>query len=188
MLKAVKTMIHPIPERIIYAYGEWQDIFEEMKGEIENIEFVRGITESLVSRENLGGQRTLLVIDDLADEISPALIGAIFVKLSHHRHISTCFMVNNLFYRGLPNYRLIAVNTQYYIVFRNSRDQSSITTLARQMFGSHYKYMVQAYEDSVKRDFGYLFIDLKSGSKKELRLRTNILPHQDTICYVIKDG
>ena len=30
MLKAVKTMIHPIPERIIYAYGEWEDIFEEM--------------------------------------------------------------------------------------------------------------------------------------------------------------
>ena len=80
MLKAVKTMIHPIPERIIYAYGEWEDIFEEMISEIQNIEFVRGITKSLVSHENLDGQRSLLVIDHLTDEISPALIGVIFVS------------------------------------------------------------------------------------------------------------
>ena len=73
-------MIHPIPERIIYAYGEWEDIFEETISEIQNIEFVRSITKSLVSRENLDGQRLLLVIDHLADEISPALIGVIFVS------------------------------------------------------------------------------------------------------------
>ena len=73
-------MFHPIPERIIYAYGEWEDIFEEMISEIQKIEFVRGITKSLVSRENLDGQRSLLVIDHLADEISPALIGVIFVS------------------------------------------------------------------------------------------------------------
>ena len=56
------------------------------------------------------------------------------------------------------------------------------------MFGRNYKSMEEAYEDAVKKDFGYLFIDLKPGSKKALRLRTNILPYQHTICYIIKDG
>ena len=31
-------MIHPPPDRLLYCYGEWQPMFQEMKG----VEFVRG--------------------------------------------------------------------------------------------------------------------------------------------------
>ena len=51
LLENAHVMMHPPPDRIIYAYGEWQDMFTEMK----DVEFVRGVTESLVSRENLNG-------------------------------------------------------------------------------------------------------------------------------------
>ena len=184
LIENASLLIHPPPERHIYAYGEWQPMFAEMKG----VEFVKGINEELVSRENLNGKRTLLVIDDLSDEVSEKLIGALFTKMSHHRNINVIFLVNNLFFRGLRNYRLISVNTNYFVIFRSSRDKSSITTLARQMWGRNYKLMEQAYDDAVKRDFGYLLIDLKPGTKKALRLRTNIFPHERTICYIIKDG
>ena len=184
LIENSSVMINPPPERLIYAYGEWQPMFAEMKG----VEFVKGITEDLISRENLGGKRTLLVIDDLSDEVSEKLIGGLFTKFSHHRQICVLFLVNNLFFRGLKNYRLISVNTHYFVIFRSSRDKSSITILARQMWGRNYKMMEQAYDDAVKRDFGYLFIDLKPGTKKALRLRTNIFPSEQTVCYVIKDG
>ena len=49
IIEAASEMIHPPPERIIYAYGEWQSIFSEMNG----VEFVKEINEKLVSRENL---------------------------------------------------------------------------------------------------------------------------------------
>ena len=74
-------LINPPPERCIYAYGEWQPLFTQMK----DVEFVKGINEELVSRENLDGKRTLLIIDDLSDTISEQLIGALFTRMSHHR-------------------------------------------------------------------------------------------------------
>ena len=57
LIENSSVMINPPPERLIYAYGEWQPMFAEMKG----VEFVKGITEDLISRENLGGKTTLLV-------------------------------------------------------------------------------------------------------------------------------
>ena len=48
---------------------------------MKEVEFVRGIDEQLVSRENLGGKRTLLFLDDVADEIDEKLVAALFTKL-----------------------------------------------------------------------------------------------------------
>ena len=168
-------------EQIIFAYSEYQPIFSEMP----NVQFVKGLDPELITREKLQGKRTTLIIDDLVDEIPISFLESLFVKLSHHRHLNIFLLVHNLYYK---NFRLIALNTHYYCVFKSSRDQSSIATLGRQMFGSKYKYMVQAYEEATKPDYGYLFIDLKPTTKKLLRLRNNILPGRTTTCYYIKDG
>lgn len=60
-------------------YSEWQPMFESEA--MKEVEFVRGIDEQLVSRENLGGKRTLLFLDDVADEIDEKLVAALFTKL-----------------------------------------------------------------------------------------------------------
>ena len=85
--------------------------------------------------------------------------------------------------------RLISINTQYHLLMKTFRDTSSIATLARQMFGPHqYKYMLDAYLDATKQNFGYLLVDLKPNSPDEIRLRTHIFPGENTICYVIKQN
>ena len=76
LLENASQMIHPAPDRTIYCYGEWQPMFREMK----HVEFVRGLTESLVSRENLSGH-TCLVIDDLSDEVDEKLILPLILML-----------------------------------------------------------------------------------------------------------
>ena len=176
-----REIIDPPSERIIFAYSEYQPMYEEMK----DVEFVKGLEPSMISRENLRGKRTTLIIDDLVDEIPISFLEALFVKVGHHRNLNIILLVHNLYYK---NFRLIALSTHYYCIFRSSRDQSSIATLGRQMFGSKYKYMVEAYEDAVKPNYGYLFIDLKPATNKLLRLRNNILPGKTTTCYNIKDG
>lgn len=82
-------IIVPPPTRKIWCYSEWQQIFEDMEG----VEFLKGLQEEDISREKLGDSKTLLVIDDLADEIDPKLLGALFSKLSHHRNISVILLL-----------------------------------------------------------------------------------------------
>ena len=178
LLENASQMIHPAPDRTIYCYGEWQPMFREMK----HVEFVRGLTESLVSRENLSGH-TCLVIDDLSDEVDEKLIGSLFSKMSHHRDISVIFLLNNLYYRGLKNMRDISLNTHYLVLFKTARDQSSVTTIARQMLGKDYKLMLSAYEDAVREKYGYLLVDSKPATPDILRLRTKIFPGEATVCY-----
>ena len=100
-------------------------MFTKMRG----VEFVRGLNEDLVKRENLFGH-TVLVIDDLADEVDEKLIGALFTKLSHHRSISVIFLLNNVFYRRLKTMRDISLNSHYLVLFKTARDQSSVATIA----------------------------------------------------------
>ena len=179
IIKHASTMIHPPIERTIYCYAEWNDAFHDL----QNVEFVKGIEEQTVSRENLQGKRILLVIDDLADSIGAELAGALFTRYSHHRSISVVFLVHNLFFKMLRNYRLLALNTQYYIIKKSVRDINSITTLGRQIYGSHYKVLVDAYLDATQSQFGYLFIDLRTETDSALRLRTGIFP--DDARYII---
>ena len=63
---------------------EWQKIYELMP---PFVEFHKGITAELVSRESLQGKTTLLAIDDLNELADESLITSIFVRFSHHRYI-----------------------------------------------------------------------------------------------------
>ena len=134
-------IIDPPSEQIIFAYSEYQSIFSEMP----NVQFVKGLDPEIISREKLQGKRTTLIIDDLVDEVPISFLESLFVKISHHRHLNVILLVHNLYYK---NFRLIALNTHYYCVLKSSRDQSSIATLGRQMFGSKYKYMVLLIADN----------------------------------------
>ena len=82
------VMMYPPPEQKIWAYGEYQDIFETMP----DVKFIHGLSEKDVSREALGGKRTLLIIDDLIEDIDSKLIGSLFSRLSHHRSLSIMFL------------------------------------------------------------------------------------------------
>ena len=79
IVEDAQNLITPPPEKYIYVYSEWQPMFESEA--MKEVEFVRGIDEQLVSRENLGGKRTLLFLDDVADEIDEKLVAALFTKL-----------------------------------------------------------------------------------------------------------
>ena len=183
LLEKNQIMVDPPFDKKIVAYGEWQPAYENMKG----VEFVRGLSEEVLKRENLRGH-TIIVIDDLADEIDSKLIGNLFTKYSHHRNLSVCFLLNNLFFKGLSTMRLVSLNTHYLCLFRSARDQNSIETIGRQMFGKAYKYMLQAYHDATKKKYGYLIVDSKADSDPRIRLRTQVFPPNTPVCYVIPYG
>ena len=61
---------------------------------------------------------------------------------------------------------------------KNPADVTQVNTLSRQIFPNNSKFLPAVYNDVTKKPHGYLFIDLRQETPEEIRIRTNILPHQ----------
>ena len=101
------------------------------------------------------------------------LIAELFTKGSHHRNLSIILICQNFFMRGSEN-RNISLNSQYIVLFKNPRDQSIATSLARQIFPTKIKKFQKVYEHATSQPFSYLFIDLKPETSNKVRLLSNI--------------
>ena len=69
------------------------------------------------------------------------------------------------------------------VVFKNPRDASQVTHLAKQMYPGLVKFVQEAFKDATSVPYGYLLVDLKQDTPEDMRLRTTVLP-DDTVQYV----
>ena len=170
-------MITPAPQRVIWCYGTYQDIFDNYP----NIEFIEGLPDLQLFD---GITRTLLVIDDLMTETDDSVV-KIFTKISHHKSVSILYLTQNLFYKSKQN-RTISLNTHYMVLFKNVRDATQVTNLAKQMYPGKFKFMVEAFRDATSMPYGYLIVDMKPDLDDRFRLRTHIFPDELQNVYVPK--
>ena len=174
LLAHLQAMIQPPPEKVIWSYGEWQSLYVGVKG----VEFVEGLPDVKMLKD-----RTLVIIDDLMAETDDR-VTKFFTKASHHRDASVIHIVQNLFSKN-KEHRTISLNAQYMVVFKNPRDASQITQLAKQMYPGT-KVLQQAFAHATKAPFGYLLIDLKQDTPEHMRMRTNIFPGDYPQCVYIR--
>ena len=73
--------------------------------------------------------------------------------------------------------RNISLNTHYFVIFKNPRDNQQIGVLAMQIYPSKSKFMIEAYEDATSQAYGYLLLNLKPTTEECYRVRSNILPN-----------
>lgn len=163
----IESLMHPVPEKIIYCYGEYQDLFNNYP----QIEFVQGLPD--ISAYD-GKEHVLIIVDDLMSE-SGSSIEHLFTKGCHHRNISLIFLTQNIFYKSKHS-RTMSLNTQYLIIFKNARDKLQIATLARQMYPGNANFLIQAFTDATAKPYSYLLIDLRNQTPDNIRVRTNIFP------------
>ena len=69
------------------------------------------------------------------------------------------------------------------VVFKNTRDASQMTHLARQMYPGRAKFVQEAFKDATSLPYGYLLVDLKKDTSDDMRMRTTIFP-DDGVQYV----
>ena len=183
ILKNEHVLINPTPQRIIICYKAWQNFYDEFKRLVPNIEFHEGIFEI----DNLNQNMTnLIVFDDLMEEcLSSSSVMNLFTVGSHHKNTSVFFISQNIFSKG-KFARDISLNTNYLIIFLNPRDQLQFQVLARQMFPSNTKFLIDSFEDATKKPHGYLFLDLKQTTEFRNRIQTGILPNQLRVIYTQK--
>jgi hypothetical protein len=170
-------MINPAPERIVWCYGGgWQESFANFP----NVEFVSGLNFT----QNDTNHPLLLIIDDLMCETDES-VTKMFTKGCHHQNMSVIYIVQNLFHKGKEQ-RTISLNSNYLVLFKNPRDVSQITHLAKQITPGNTRAVHDAFKDATSHPFGYLFFDFKATTPEALRQRTNIFPDQTQIVYLTR--
>ena len=149
LLENVDYMIDKKVEQIIYCYGEYQPIFQEIQKNFRRFSSYRGV--SWLKKLNGSVFHTLMVIDDLQNKLSNNFeLAKLFTKESHHRCISVMFLQQALYNKGTFSW-LCSLNCHYMILFKIPRDQTIIHTLARQMFPGSGQYLVEVYQNATEK-------------------------------------
>ena len=184
----LSTLIQPPSERIIWCYGQWQPLYEDLQKKLPSIEFVHGIPEYLNSSQFINpSQRNLIVFDDLMTEAKcDQRIADIFTRGSHHRNLSCVYLTQNIFPQGKAC-RDIALNTQYLVLFNNPIDRQQVATLARRIYPSTSAMFMKRFEDYTSRPYGYLVVDLKPNTIEQDRLKTDIFESSDPNDFEMSD-
>ena len=83
----LSTLIQPPSESIIWCYGQWQSLYEDLQKKLPSIEFVHGIPKYLNNFQFINPSlRNLIVFDDLMTEAKcDQRIADIFTRESHHK-------------------------------------------------------------------------------------------------------
>ena len=184
LLSHSKTMFTTPPEKIVYAYSEYQPLFDCMISTVPNLTLHQG----LPNREELeqyseGVKHMVLVLDDMMLKIGRSEDCVhLFTVTSHHRNISVIFLTQNLFSPGKYS-RTISLNCLNVVLFKNYRDNRQVITFGSQVLPGKVPFFKAAYEMATRKNFGYLHICLEPNQNREYQLRSNILPGEDLIVY-----
>lgn len=177
MIENADKIISPRPSRILYCYGEYQELFAKYPA----VEFNDGLPD--ISKFD-GKEPTLLIIDDLMNETNSD-VEKIFTRMSHHRNISVVYITQNMFPKN-KYARTISLNAHYMVLFKNPRDVGQFAVLAKQMYPKNSQFAIESYKDATDAPYGYLLVDLKPDMDEKYRLRTNIFPGELTEVYIKK--
>ena len=177
----LSLLVQPPPERILWCFGQWQPLYEDLQKRIPCIEFIRGIPDYLDNAQFMEpSKRNLIIFDDLMTEAKcDQRIADLFTKGSHHRNISIVYLTQNVFPQGRAC-RDIALNMQYLVLFNNPIDRQQVATLARRIYPSICATFMRKFEDATATPYGYLALDLKSSTSEQDRLQTDIFVDQQS--------
>ena len=187
LLENANGMFEKPPTKIIYAYGQYQRLFEQMEDRIPGLI----LHPQLPTKEEIyewtdPNHHTVLIIDDLASQVTKseeALL--LFTVTAHHRCCSVNFLTQNLFMPGKFS-RSISLNCQYVIMFRSIRAQSSLLSLASQAFPKQSAFIKQSYDLATSEPYSYLVIDMSANTPDKYRIRMRIMPGEDVRIFVPK--
>jgi hypothetical protein len=112
--------------------------------------------------------------------INSDAITKLFLIYAHHLNFSVIFIKQVTFDKGKFS-RMISLQTQYFHLFANLRDQQNIRCLARQIYTQDIQLFLSAYKLATKELYRCLVVDLHPAGDGRYRLRTNIFDEHPII-------
>uniref|UniRef100_A0A914MJU8 Uncharacterized protein n=1 Tax=Meloidogyne incognita TaxID=6306 RepID=A0A914MJU8_MELIC len=173
-LKNTELLIDPPPSKIMYCFGEMNEIVFKIKE--------MGITTyNGVPEPELIKQHQLLVLDDLMLNIQSEFLDLLFTRGSHNWGVSVIFVTQSLYGRNIKTAR---ANAHYILLTKNPQGLLQVRTLGSQLFPKMINYFLESYRDATSERFSYLLINMHPSTEEHLRLSTNIFPGEKTTIYL----
>jgi len=182
LLENVEAMFDPVPQKIIFAYSEYQPGYDHLRCAVP-IEFVEGVPDFDMLKQDKSLPK-LLICDDLMLQLkNNDGLTKLFSRGSHHWTCSVIHIVQSLFIDGM---KIPRRNAHYVILFKSPSDLLQVRMYGRQIMPNKYKSFCESYDDAVKLPHGYLLLNLHQKTNEKYRLSTNILPGENTAIYIPK--
>ena len=164
--KLLKSKLIATPlECIVWCNAKHQqDLFEDLMK--MNVEYLEGIHEEL-NKHFKRNRRSLIILNDLIDEAPKILNITRLFTHGCHENLSLLYLTQKLFHK---NERAISVNSDYMVIFKNTRDNSQFATIARQRRPDTVKFLMWACKDATSSPHTYLMLDLKPNTEKRFRM------------------
>lgn len=179
-LRNANTMFVSPPAHTLFYYAAWQDIYEQMRNEnlvqewrneCPQKDYIEELGEKY---KNSGG--LLVIIDDMLSQMNKE-IADIFQVVSHHSKTSVFFLSQNLFHDD-KHYRDMKLNVNYIILFKNPSNIRQAMRFFNQIAPETAKALNKVFQKVTKKPYSYLVFDLHQETPDEVRIRTNIFPHE----------
>jgi hypothetical protein len=136
ILENAHLMFKEPPTFVLYFYGSvWQPMFDDMQHNVKNICFHEGLpTKSELLDIYRDNGHFICVLDDLMSERANSVEVEQFVCIgSHHLNVTIICLIQNLFQKGKVM-RTLSLNTHYFVLYKNRRDQEQIQRFGSQVF------------------------------------------------------
>ena len=118
---------------------------------------------------------SICILDDLLQESENSKdVTNMFTKAAHHLPCFIIFITQTLFPGG-KEARTRSLNTHYYVIFKNPKDELQFDMLSRQIAPHQSKSLRDSYLDATSEPHGYLFIDFTQECPDMYRYRSNVL-------------
>ena len=188
LLECSESIFKPSkPNFNILIYHTWQNVYQEMQDNnlihmsINGLSDFDYLKEVFEQHKEHGG--SLIIIDDQMENINQNIV-TIFTIISHHMNV-TCLLLTQSLFLSNKMYRTISLNSNYICLFKNARDRTSVTQLAKQTHPFRTRFITYAYVDATTLPHSYLLFDLHQETPEHLRIRANIFSDPITV-YVSK--
>ena len=134
------TIIDPSLERVTWYYGEWQSAYDNL--DLPNLHLEEGLLTYVDA-----SKRNIVVLGDLMAETDERVTNLFTKKKSHHCNISVIYIVQNQFpkIQGESHHQF---DSQYIVVFKNPRDVSQMTALAKQVCPGRVKFVQEVFAEA----------------------------------------
>ena len=139
LLKEENWLIHPTPQRVIWCYAKQQpNLLSDLKKILPAIEYVQDIPSEMDSMFDRS-VNNLMIFCNMMDEVTQdKRISQLFTR-GRHDNLSVIYLTQYLFDK---TQREISVNSDYMVVFKNPRDKTQFTNLARQFMPRKFFYYI----------------------------------------------